>query len=291
MPSRQIHFGAINVVMPAPHSPERYVHLFERVAVTERIVKIRGDWVGRLGTIRIEKDASGSQVVVGDFYKYIELDATRDWFNVLKGAPAEDGEIKSINIPQHLKPHFQFVPFLFFPQVHRLVMVTKDGSDAISAYQARTILNRAFSDPEIFDQFGKMELTVEPQRDALDKILNLPRLRSLDIVVTPPNPDDFAQYERELFSNMEQQHAGNYRIQMQEVDGKGLAPNNATRNLAKVAQSNGSVSGVGGERGKTVRLSTTDHPFEDRSTYNPETQTRSSVLIARAQSILRAIKG
>lgn len=90
---------------------------------------------------------------------------------------------------------------------------------------------------------------------------------------------------------MDQQHAGNYRIQLQEVDGKGLAPNSATRNLAKVAQSNGSVSGVGGERGKTVKLSTTDHPFEDRSTYNPETQTRSSALIARAQSILRAIKG
>lgn len=99
---RQLELGAINITMPAPHRPERYVQFFQKAAALDKVVKLRGDWVGRLSTLLVEQEPDGGQIVRGDFYKYIELDSTRDWFNVLNGKPAEERELEAIQIPEHL---------------------------------------------------------------------------------------------------------------------------------------------------------------------------------------------
>lgn len=199
---RQLQLGAINITMPAPHRPERYVQLFQKAAELDKVARLRGDWVGRLSTLRVEQEPDGSQIIRGDFYKYIELDSTRDWFNVLNGKPAEERELEAIRIPEHLKPHFQFVPFIFFSKGHRLVLVTRDGQDVMSSAQALSVLKTIFSSPELVDQFGQIELVIEPARDTLDKILGMHRLRTLEILVTPPNPDDFEEFEHDLFENI-----------------------------------------------------------------------------------------
>lgn len=288
---RQLQFGAINITMPAPHSPDRYVQLFQKAVELEKVVKLKGDWVGRLGTLRVEQEGDGGQVVRGEFYKYIELDSTRDWFNVLRGKPAEERELESIQIPEHLKPHFQYVPFVFYPKGHRLIMVTRDGQDVVSVAQAVAILQVIFSAPELLGAFGRMDLVIEPSRDTLEKILGMPRLRTLEIIVTPPNPDDFEEFEHDLFEEMGNQRAGSYHIILNEAEDQGLAPNDRTRKLARVAQSNGKVSGVSGPRGKTVRLSTTEHPFVEKTHYDPDVEIRSNVLLAKAKEILQQLKG
>lgn len=288
---RQLQIGAINITMPAPHRPDRYIELFQKAGNLEKAAKLRGDWVGRLGSMRVEQDADGSQVVRGEFYKYIELDSTRDWFNVLKGKPAEDRELETIRIPEHLKPHFQFVPFVFFSKGHRLVMITRDGQDVVSAAQAATILKAIFSSPELVGIFGQIEIVIEPSRETLDKILGMPRLRTLEIVVMPPNPDDFEEFEHDLFEDMANQRASSYQVILNEAGGQGLAPNDRIKKLARVAQSNGKVTGVGGTRGKTVRLSTSEHPFVEKTQYDPDVEIRSNVLLVKAKEILQQLKG
>lgn len=287
---RQLQFGAINITMPAPHRPERYIELFRQAGELDKVVKLKGDWVGKLGIMRDDKDTDGSAIVRGEFYKYIELDSTRDWFNVLKGKPADERELDQISIPEHLKPHFQYVPFVFFSKGHRLVLITRDKEDVISAAQAVTILRGIFASSELVGIFGKIDLIVEPSRDTLDKILGMPRLRTLEIVVTPPNPDDFEEFERDLFEDMASQRASSYQLTLQEEEGEGLAPSNKVRKLAQVAQSNGKVSGVGGPRGKTLRLSTTDHPLVDKAQYDPEVEIRANVLLIKAREILQQIR-
>lgn len=287
---RQLQFGAINITMPAPHRPERYIELFRQAGELDKVVKLKGDWVGKLGIMRDDKDTDGSAIVRGEFYKYIELDSTRDWFNVLKGKPADERELDQISIPEHLKPHFQYVPFVFFSKGHRLVLITRDKEDVISAAQVVTILRGIFASSELVGIFGKIDLIVEPSRDTLDKILGMPRLRTLEIVVTPPNPDDFEEFERDLFEDMASQRASSYQLTLQEEEGEGLAPSNKVRKLAQVAQSNGKVSGVGGPRGKTLRLSTTDHPLVDKAQYDPEVEIRANVLLIKAREILQQIR-
>lgn len=287
---RQLQLGAINITMPAPHRPERYIELFRQAEKLDKVVKLKGDWVGRLGTLRYDNDADGSAIVWGEFYKYIELDSTRDWFNVLKGKPADERELGQISIPEHLKPHFQYVPFVFFSKGHRLIMITRDKEDVISAAQAASILRAIFASAELISAFGKIELVVEPSRDTLQKILGMPRLRTLEIVVTPPNPDDFEEFERDLFEDMASQRASSYQLTLQEEEGEGLAPNDKVRKLARVAQSNGKVSGVGGSRGKTIRMSTIDHPLVEKTYYDPEVEIRANVLLVKAREILQQIR-
>lgn len=287
---RQLQFGAINITMPAPHRPERYIELFHQAGELDKVVKLKGDWVGKLGTLRYESDTDGSGIVRGEFYKYIELDSTRDWFNVLKGKPADERELDQISIPEHLKPHFQYVPFVFFSKGHRLVMITRDKEDVISTAQAATILRGIFASAELLALFGKIDLVVEPSRDTLEKILGMPRLRTLEIVVTPPNPDDFEEFEHDLFEDMASQRASSYQLTLQEEEGEGLAPSERVRKLARVAQSNGKVSGVGGSRGKTVRLSTTEHPLVEKTHYDPDVEIRANVLLVKAKEILQQIR-
>ena len=287
---RQLQFGAINITMPAPHRPERYIELFHRAGELDRVVKLKGDWVGKLGTLRDDKDADGSAIIRGEFYKYIELDSTRDWFNVLKGKPADERELDQISIPEHLKPHFQYVPFVFFSKGHRLVMIIRDKEDVISAAQAVTVLRGIFASSELVAIFGKIDLVIEPSRDTLEKILGMPRLRTLEIVVTPPNPDDFEEFERDLFDDMANQRASSYQLTLQEEEGEGLAPSDKVRKLARVAQSNGKVSGVGGSRGKTTRLSTTEHPLIEKAHYDPDVEIRANVLLVKAREILQQIR-
>jgi hypothetical protein len=286
---RQLQFGAINITMPAPHQSERYIELFRKAGELDKVIKLKGDWVGKLGTLRYDRDTDGSAIVRGEFYKYIELDSTRDWFNVLKGKPADERELDKISIPEHLKPHFQYLPFVFFSKGHRLVMITRDKEDVISTAQAVTVLRGIFASAELVAVFGKIDLVVEPSRDTLEKILDMERLRTLEIVVTPPNPDDFEEFERELFKDMASQRASNYRLVLQEEEGKGLAPGDGVRKLARVAQSNGKVSGVGGPRGETIRLSTTEHPLVEKAHYDPDVEIRANVLLVKAREILQKI--
>lgn len=287
---RQLSFGAINITMTAPHRPQRYIDLFEIVRNLDLVIRLRGDWVGRIGSIKLNKFQNGESYITGDFYKYLELDSTKDWFNVLRGKRAEQTELEAIKIPEHLKPHFQFVPYVFFPKGHRLILVTKDGDDFLSSAQAAAILKAIFRSSEVLNLFSEIEVTVEPARETLDKIFKLPQLRSLEVVVKPPNPDDFEEFEQDLYEEMANQGAGSYQIKLQAANNQGLTPNDNTKNLARVAQSNGKVTGVGKVGAKTVTLSTTEHPYSDSTQYDPSVEIRSHIVLKKAIEIFDKLK-
>jgi len=288
--TRQLIFGAINITLPAPHAPDRYVNLLKMAFSEKRAVKLQGDWVALLGGMTVEDEADGGHLIRGEFYKYISLDVTRDWFNVAKGKPADAHDLEAINIPDELKPHFQILSFVFFSKRHRLILITKDGADSLSIRQAAAILTKLFASPNILKEFGRVDVVVEPSRETLDTIFGLTRLRSLFIEITPPNPDDFEEYEHALFEDMKTQRAGSYRIALQESDARGLAPSAPVKKLAEVAQSNGKVVGIGGSRGKTKTLSTTDHPMEDKAPFDSDAVSRRDFLLVRARKILQGLK-
>jgi len=286
---KMLEFGALNIKMPAPHSPERYVEMLNAAFALKNTVPLQGDWVALLGSVRVDEQDNDPLIVRGEFYKYIDLNAARDWFNVEKGKPAEKGDLDRINIPDELKPHFQFISFAFVARKHRLVLITKDGKDSMSSRQAAAVLSKLFKAPQLIALYGQIEVIVEPSRETLDAILGMDRLRSLIIEVTPPNPDDLEEYEKELFERMNAQRASSYRLELTEADNRGLAPDASIRALATVAQSNGHVTGVGGIRGKTKTVSTVDHPLSDKAIHIPEAETRGNLLLRKAREIVHHI--
>lgn len=287
---RQMVLAAINVSMPVPHTPERYVEMFRLVHRQQHVAKLQGDWVGMIGTLKVIDD-DGQYHIQGEFFKYLDLNATRDWYNTQKGKKAEPTDLAEINIPEHLKPHFQFLPFVFFSRGHRLVVVSRDGKESLPPRQVATILVRLFSDQEVVKKFGKIDVVIEPTIETVDAILGMEKLRTLEIDVKPPNADDFDAEEKALFADMNEQNAGEFRVVLSSDDANGLRPNKRTRILALIAKSNGSVTGRGGARGKTKTISTTKHPLLEKVDYEHGVETRSAVLLKKAREILGRLRG
>ena len=287
---KTLELGVINITMSAPHLPERYVELFREAFTLNIKTELRGDYIGILGELKIEDDFDGSKLVRGDFFKYMELDATKEWFSVQKRKRADKEDLDTISIPDDLKPHFQFFPFVFFPKGHRLVLICRDSKESLPPKQAAEILSTIFNCSSIQDKFGRIDVVIEPSRETLDKIFSSPRLRTLEIEVTPPNADDFHEFEEDVYKNMDSQNTRSYHITLQEADERGLSPSERTKKLAQIAQSNGKVVGHIGSRGKNKILSTQDHPLIDKVDYLPDTQIRSEVLFSKAIELINNLK-
>lgn len=230
---RTITVGALNVVMPAPHSAERYIELFQRAYNLKRPINLRGDFAGMIGSCRVE-EMNGSHVVKGEFYKFFDLKLDGQWFNTLEQKPAEDVELAEIHIPENLKPHFQVFPFVFLPANHRLFFVTKDQQDNFSPGQAQKLLSVIFEDLMLVREYGEIEITVEPSTETLQRIFSMPRLKSLIIEVTPPNPDDHEDAERKLFEKMGIIAADKQTIELTSKKPTGLLPDADIKTLAEI---------------------------------------------------------
>jgi hypothetical protein len=286
---RTVSISALNIVMPSPHSPERYVELFNNAYKLRRPINIRGDYVALLGACR-DDVIEGRPVVVGELYKYFELKVDSQWFNTLENKIADENEKAQISIPGHLKPHFEVTPFVFFPHKHRMLFISKEIDGAFTPNQAHRLFEGLLNADFLKAKYGQVEITIEPSIDTLSNILEMSTIKYLHIEVKPPNPDDQEAAERRLFENLYEQGADKQVVELHSNQQSGLTPSNEIRLLAKIAQSNGNVTGRGiDEGGSVITLSTQEHPLEERITCNPKIQTRLSMLISTAFELLPRI--
>ncbi|MHB8370773.1 MAG: DUF4747 family protein [Leptospirales bacterium] len=290
---RNISISIINITISPPHKASRYVQLMQDALGLKNPVNLKGDWVGMIGAIAAEEDHTENNVrfLSGKFYKYIDLISTKKWFNIKEFKPAQKNEIESIQIPDELKPHFQESHFVFLIEHHRLFFITKNGQNSFSPFQANKVLSSVFSRPEILTKYENVSTTMEPARESLDNILALPQLHTLRIEITPPNPDDLGEDEKEIFGRMHDQNARSYSVELSAATKNGLIPDEKTRKIAKVAQSNGTVTGIGGEYGNTNTLSTSQHPYYAKTSFNPEHENIFNVLAKKAIDIWSNING
>lgn len=283
---RTFRVSALNISMPLPHSPARYVELFRTTYARRHIVNLRGDYAGMIGGLSVRGD-----VLSGQFYKFFDLDLEADWFNLKSKQEAVPEDLAAISLPSNLKPHHQSIDFVFFPERHRLVFVTRDGRESLTPNMAKLLLERLFENERVTTTFGAIEITVEPRREQLKKIFALPRMKKLSIQVLPPNPDDLDEAEQEVLDRMSQERAQRMTVELVSRHPNGLKPDNDHKVLANVAQSNGKVSAVGeDESGRTIVVSTSDHPLVEPMAYDPNIQTRNHALEMKARNILEALR-
>lgn len=284
---RKIVVSALNVVMPTPHSPERYIKLFREAMAMKQPINLRNDFQGMLGSVRIEDDGN---LITGELYRYFNLRMDAQWFNMLEQKPAEEADLSSVSVPGHLKPHFKYFPYAFFPKQHRFFLLSHEAKDSMSPGQAQKLLRGLFSLEQIVQGYGLMEVHVEPSRESLERILSIPHLKRLYVEVTPPNPDDLHSAEMALFGDMHDQNAGRLTQTMVARNHQGLSPSQDTKTLAAIAQSNGHVEGKGEDAdGNLVQVSTLDHPLLEQTTYNPVTESRIEIFKTKAAEMLGRI--
>jgi len=108
----------------------------------------------------------------------------------------------------------------------------------------------------------QVDIDVMPEEDALDKVLSIKRLGTLEILLKKPNPDDNDLDAAEIMRELEEQGAGRKEIKLTaKVRKKGLKPNKRTIVEAEAASENGHVRGTGRDGANAkVDLSTKEYP-------------------------------
>ena len=284
---RQFRVAILNIVMPLPHTPSRYVELLQATYTRHRIASLRSDYAGMLGAL----DITQGEVISGQFYRFFNLNIDSPWFNLSNQQEAEPGDLAQIQVPTHLKPHHLAISFVFIPQRHRLIFVTRAGHESFSPTMAKSLLDSLFSDVELTQLFGEIEVTIEPSREQLRRIFSLPRLKKLLIELSPPNPDDLDEAERDVLDRMSEERAQRMSVELISRHPRGLQPDENHKLLASIAQSNGKVSGHGeDENGNLITLSTDDHPLIKVVTYDPNIQTQNHALSLEAQTLVQTLR-
>lgn len=282
---RTIVIAALNVVLPEPHRAEKYRELWMKAFEMKIPVKLRADTGGVIGSANTGDEQKG-RPIWGDLYKFVNIEMDGRWLDIrTRKAANKDTVARQVQIPPNLHPNMRSVPYVFFPSTHRLIFVSRlDSKNAISPGMARTLVIETFRHGDLVKDFGLPEVTIEPDRETLKRIFDLPRLKRLYIEVTPPNA--LGDIERKLFERLNGMNAGRMSQTLSSAHPEGLRVDQDTKNLAEVAKSNGFVEGKGEDaRGRTRDLSTLDHPHTEKHEVDPKIQVPRDVLMAEAPRI------
>jgi hypothetical protein len=255
--------AAINVVLQ-PHSADLYVSLIKKLCRKRTPVVYRGH--GYLLNIYKPVDSSSQQTtLLGQICRFADIDQKAAWVNIMTLKVADDEEISEINIPEKLRPNFVSFNFVFDVRKHLFCFETfthsKTGPKHISAYVVRSVLELFFKGADFTSEFGQVNLTIIPERDSVKKILEIPKLRKLQIELMQPNPDDLEELERRMLQKLKKQKASKQTTILNAEEGESLEPDIDVQTMATVAARNGVVRGEGKDGdGKPIVQSTEEHP-------------------------------
>lgn len=288
--SRLIRFSALNITIDE-HNPSRYVELFRDVFRRKERVQYRGDRYGMIGTMKPLDPASPEKGLSGFIHRFLEIPSDEPWLNIDLGEKAEEKDMKAVSIPENLKPSLRESRYVFFPKPHRMIFETRSTTGAVlGPRSAAAIMVHLLNRPWLREKYGEVTVTIEPSHEKLEQIFKIPQLRRLTIEVHQPNPDDLASLERKVRNKMASQKARILEQILTAERGESLDPDVETKNLARVAASNGTVIGEGRDKDhQTTKVSTTDLPWTDQVMYDPDTEPEQVVFLQKAIDGARAL--
>lgn len=228
--------------------------------------------------------------ISGDLYKFLNIDNNGKWLDLSTTEPAAAEDVaQNVSIPPHYRPNLRSLPYIFVPEKHRLLFISRlDQANNLSPSMAKNLVERLLNSVELQKVYGEVTITIEPAHDSLDRIFELQQIRSLKIEVSPPNA--LGDVERELFEWLDEQNATNFKQELESNNTEGLQPTEKVKEIAEVAKSNGYVEGRGkNEDGRVVTLSTKDHPFEERLIFDQKIQNLFDAFVEAVPSILGKI--
>ncbi len=283
-----LYVASLNIVLH-PHSPQKYIDLLNTIFANKLDAKVRGDDALMLGSFyRVGEETSKPKIYAGNIYKYLKLDAAEDWFNMLKMDAASREDVKNIQIPDHLKPHFKKFQYVFFPNKHRLYFITRKTGHSLSPLMLKRFFDTIATRAELAS-FGELTVTVQPEKGVTEELFQIGNISLIDLEILKPNPDDHDEWEEDVLERLKELNAGKEKRQYFAAGADGLKPDANLKALAAVAAENGSVYVKGKTDGNVVELSTKDRPLTTSTSYNPDLQSELDALLEKAQELHREI--
>jgi len=263
---KKAHVSALNIVLH-PHNEDLYIDLLMTIFNLKETMSIRGVTAITLGACDDNHESSEGRCLHGVIYKFIKLDPDEPWYNVNTRSEAEKNEKNSISIPEHLKPHLEEFPFVFYPEGHRIYFISKKSNKYLPPSFLLSFFEKITKYPE-FSRFKSIKFTIEPEQYLVDEILSLERIKKLYIDVYQPNPDDHSSAEEKMQARLKSLNSSHIETIYTEADSSGIKPDDETKVMAKIAASNGNVTAKGVDSsGKLKELSTKDHHMSKEICY------------------------
>jgi hypothetical protein len=252
-----ISAGCLNIAASPHNDPDVYPKLFKAALSSE--VKYWGDKLGRLR--RFVKRSDG--VYEGLLLTYNRVSKSSTWGDTDSGEQLAEDDVEQIPLPpENLGHDFDRHEFIFYPRKHRAIV----ECNTLDIRQWKSLLGhlltRAGSRLNV-----RVEVTIVPMRDTIEKLLQMDRVAELTIKLTRPNPDDLESLEAEMVERLTNQNSKSIEIVLSAAKNESIEPDEETLQLARVAQENGWVRAVGKSKGRRDVRSTKDHPQLQTTTY------------------------
>ncbi|ELV8717711.1 DUF4747 family protein [Vibrio vulnificus] len=283
---KKLVHSALNIVTH-PHSPENYINLFIEAQKLEVPVRVRGEQYGSI--IHVSKQNKDEVVspILGEIVKYTNIDKHSDWYDLVsKDVASEEDQKKIKQLPDNLKPNMARFSFIFYPDTHLMVFETFCDSNNLSINFAHRIVNDTLNNPALIQKFGLVNVTVIPQTDKIDDLLNLKGLNAIRMVTNRPNPDELSHVEGQVKLRLASMNAISEERILKASRDEELLLDTAIKLEAKVAAKNGEVELKRyNQEGRKEEYNTKEHPFTEISYYNPKTSSHFYELLRVGQAL------
>ncbi len=287
---RTVSIGALNLTMH-PHPNGAYIDLLGMAKRSKGSIVLYGKSCARIGVFAPLNEAEPFGPHYGEIHRYINIDVEGNWYDTERGKQADDDDVKKVSIPANLKPEYEPFRFVFFPDGHRLfyeIRAHKVGP--LSPAHVQKLLVALFRNERIVSKYGKVDVTIEPAADTVERILAMPVLRKLRIEVNRPNTDDFSDFEREVFERLEAESAQTIQESIVAQRETSLTPTIRTRALCRIAASNGEVEGEGRDsNNKTLRVRTTDYPWTETTQYRSSVTNERDAFLNKSSEMMTSL--
>lgn len=225
------------------------------------LAQARGkDWA-KITSPRRHPTAEG--FYTGRVLVWTEIDIAGTWLNLDNEEELPLSLKESISIPENARPNFRTFEYVFDNNNHTLYFESRnDLGSVFGPTTARRLFNRLLDKDIQGLDAPDVSVTVRPQDGAVDRILQINRLRILQIRVELPNPDTTTAAKRRVIERIR----ANSATRLDETYTKSskadkLTPTEDVRDLLEVAAEDGFARGVGRDSdGKKLEISTSRLP-------------------------------
>lgn len=280
---RTIQISGLNIAMHSPHSPKKYVGLFNEALKMKRPLRKGDVHMLMLGSVYPDNPEKPEDGLHGEIYRFVKLNPNEPWFNELTHDVATEDELRAVNIPQNLLPHLKRFPFVFNPKSHHMYFVRRDRTDSIGPAAMKDLMDHLISPLVLEGSFPETNITIIPEIDSIERIFSLKTIDQLIIEITRPNPDDGDSDQQRWMDRLESQKVKKVVMTLQSNKGESIQPDATTKAMAEVAAMDGKVIAIGyNTDGDKVIESTAEQNMVKYVTVDSDTETSELVLLRTA---------
>lgn len=260
--------GALNLRLH-PHSPEIYDAFLNSIYLLRRPVRVRGDRFGMITILDRRRIDEG--LIKGVLRTFTKIDPKARWFDEKSLDDADSEMLKSISIPPNVHPNSSAFRFTLNVRKHILTFEQYSDGRQLTPKSAYTIFRALADQQSIVGVFGYAKISILQDKQSLDRIFRLKRIKSITFVIDRPNPDIWSDdLEGEVDAHLAAAHAQRISVTYDAPPGGSLVETPSLRRLGNGALRNGQIEARGYDADGHVKVSTLDSPRIEQTKYDPQ---------------------